>query len=348
MAEAYKAYEAKDYAKALPLFIAAYNKLGIVTQDNPTYVKRVMGLPFLAVMVGRMYLLGQGTDRDMPKAIEWFKKAALQTYDPTQVKDGAATKPEFLSSQAEAAMVLAEIYATGFGVPVDKAEARRWYIRATELEYYPAFQICGLIFESGYGGPADPAKAVDYFTQAAKAGYVPSQYTVGELYYLGEDGVKQDKTVAGAWLLKAAKGGYPDALYAVGRMYDLGEGGATVDPAKALIYYKEAAVKGQPDAEEAIGLSFYTGNGLAKDPATARQWFEKAAENANVDAMFNLAVMLINGEGGDRDLVKAWVWLKIAVAGGHPRAQAALAELEPKMTPDERARAQALFQPAGK
>jgi TPR repeat protein len=345
MPDAYAAYQAGDYAKALALFIKAYNKLSIISapQAPSEYgmAQTYRRVPALAVMVARMYLYGQGTPPDTAKAIEWFKKAAAEPSAP-----GGSADVNYMSSPAEAAMYLARIYETGTDVPVNPKEARHWYLRAADLDYIPAWHLCGLIYRTGYGGEQNMAKAMDFFIKAGTSSYPPSQYILGEIYYLGEDGIPQDKTRAGAWLLKAAKNGYPDALFAVGRMYDLGEGGAAVDPAKALLYYKEAAVKGQPDAENAVGLSFYTGNGLAKDPATARQWFEKAAENANVDAMFNLAVMLINGEGGDRDLVKAWVWLKIAVAGGHPKAAAALAELEPKMTAEELARAKTLFQPA--
>jgi TPR repeat protein len=345
MPAAYAAYAAGDYKTALPLFIKAYNKLAIVTSPRNLAerggARTLRGIPALAVMVGRMYLYGQGTPPDTAKAIEWFKKAANE---PTAPDESGLVNA--MSSPAEAAMYLARIYETGADVPVDPKEARRWYERAADLDYYPAVHLCGLIYRKGYGGEQNMSKAMAFFLRAGMAGYAPSQYTLGQIYYSGEDGVPQDKMRAGAWLLKAAQGGYPDALYAVGRMYDLGEGGAAVDPAKALVYYKEAAVKGQPDAENAVGLSFYTGNGLSKDLLTARKWFLKASEDANPDAMFNLAVMLINGEGGDKDLVKAWVWLKIADAGGHPSAKAALAELEAKMTPEEKAKAQALFQPA--
>ncbi len=345
MPEAYAAYAAGDYAAALKLFIKAYNKLSIITSpQNPGEqgsAQSFRGIPALAVMVARMYLYGQGTPPDTAKAIIWFKKAANEPASPRDSTDVNA-----MSSQAEGAIFLARIYETGTDVAVNPKEARKWYMRAADLEYYPAMYLCGLIFRSGYGGERNMTKAMAYFTKAAEAGYAPAQYTLGQLYYDGEDGVPQDKARAGAWLLQAAQNDYPDALFAVARMYDLGEGGAKVDPEKALHYYREAAAKGQPDAQNALGLSFYAGNGVPKDLPAARQWFEKAAVQADVDAMFNLAVMLINGEGGDKDLVKAWVWLRIADAGGHPQAKAALAELEPKMTADERAKAQALFQPA--
>jgi TPR repeat protein len=212
--------------------------------------------------------------------------------------------------------------------------------------FIPATHNVGLMFQSGYGGEKNIVKAVTYFDRAGKAGFGPSQYTLGEIYYNGADGVPQDKTRAGAWLLLAAKSGVPDALYAVGRMYDIGEGGATADLPKALIYYKEAAIKGQVDAQTTLATYLYTGEGGApKDPVTARKLFQAAAEQGEPEAMFNLGVMLFNGEGGPKDRGMAFVWFRLAAASGLDKAADAAAELGPKLTPDERAQAEAVLNP---
>ncbi|HVZ29190.1 MAG TPA: hypothetical protein VG839_02270, partial [Asticcacaulis sp.] len=63
------------------------------------------------------------------------------------------------------------------------------------------------------------------------------------------------------------------------------------------------------------------------------------------DAMFNLAVMMVNGEGGSKDLVRGYCWFSLAEKGGNDKAGAALAELAPKMTAEERAQAEALLNP---
>lgn len=324
------AYASGDFPKALAMYKYSYEKMG--------YDKA-------GLMVARMYFYGQGTARDTNEAIVWLKRMATNPR-PLPQDDAPVRNFKAYPPGAEAAMTLARIYQYGWEVPVDAKQARRWYARADALGYYPATQIMGDIYRTGYAGEKSLTKAMIYYKRAGRAGYGPAQYLLAQIYYLGQDGVRADRAQGLAWLQASADSGYPDGLYAVGRFYETGEGGFTADPAKALIYYKEAAVKGQPDAAEAIGRAFYTGNGLPRDLVTARRWFEKAAEGASVDAAFNLAVMLINGEGGDRDLVKAWVWLKIADAGGHPNARAALAELEPRMTADEKAKAQALFAPA--
>lgn len=328
--DAFAAYDAQDFPKALTLFKHAYEK---------------MGFEQAGIMVARLYLFGQGTPRNTKEAIVWLKRVADSPH--RRPAPSTYSDPDYFPPGAEAAVALGRIYASGFDVPVDAKEARHWYASADALGYFPATHVMGEIYRAGYGGSQNMSKAIDCYTRAAKAGYGPSQYALSEIYYSG-DGMPADPKLALSWLQASAKSGEPDGLYAVGRIYELGLEGMAADPQKALVYYKEAAVKGQPEAEESIGRAFYFGNGLPKDPATARKWFLKAARDANPDAMFNLAVMLINGEGGDRDLVQAWAWLKVADAGGKPEAGKALTELEPKMTADERSHAQALFQPSAR
>jgi hypothetical protein len=326
MKDATAAYRAGDYAKAFPLFKAAYDKLG---------------LPEAADMEGQMYLLGQGTPRDTAQAIAWLKKATERFQFNRNEQRFNPDEPEIMNGFTEAAMTLAKIYMIGWDVPADPKQARHWFGKADDFGYIPAAHILGILDESRYGGEGTLPRAVKHLIRAGKAGYAPSQYELGVIYYTGGDGVPQDKTRAGAWLVQAAKNGNADALYTCGRMYDLGEGGAKADPQKALAYYKEAAVKGQPDAQDAIGLSFYLGQGLPKNDNWARVWFERAAEGGSADAMFNLAVMEAKGEGGKQDLVTAYAWLKLAQREGLDKAGPAADELAAKLTPEQKAKAEA-------
>ncbi len=132
------------------------------------------------------------------------------------------------------------------------------------------------------------------------------------------------------------------------RMYDLGEG-VKADQSKAIIYYKEAALKLVPEAQSALATYFYTGEQVPKNLATARQLFNQAAMGGDSEAMFNLAAMLVSGEGGDKDLGMAYAWLSLAKASGLERAGVALSQIEPKLSAQDRARADAVLKPsAGK
>ncbi len=337
--DAFKAYDAGQYAEALPMFKESHKKVGY---------------DMAALMVGKMYLEGQGTAPDTEQAIYWFKTLVdfVKLVQPKVSDPYRTSKQEFnpklpfqMSARTEAAILLARIYETGFDVTKDPKLARKYYMKADDFGFIPATHTVAEMYLSGYGGEKDYAKAVTYFKRAGEVGYTPSQYALGEIYYFGDFGVKQDKKLAGSWLVEAAKGGDPDALFVVGRMYDLGEGGAAVDPARALVYYKEAAVKGQPDAETTLAKHFYAGDGVPKDLEGARKLFEAAAKQADPEAMFNLGVMMVNGEGGPKDLVRAYCWFSIAEKGGIEKAGAAQKELSAKMTPEERAAAEALLNP---
>ncbi len=326
--DAYAAFDAGDYPKALELFKASYAKIGY---DSA------------ALMIGKMYLLGIGTTRDSQQAIVWLKKVAEAKFGPSDVQSFNASNPDYASTWSDAAVSLAKIYMAGMGVPKDAKEALHWYLAADKFGYIPATYVVGEIYEFGYAGEKNIPKAISYFKKAGLVGYAPSQYELGIIYYNGADGVPQDKKTAGDWLILAAKAGNANALFACGRMYDLGEGGVQADSKLALTYYREAALKGQPDAEYAVGQYFYTGDVVAKDLKTARKFFQESALQGNADAMFDLAVMLVLGEGGDSDRALAYVWFKLAAASGLEKAKAAFAELEPKLTPQEREKADKLL-----
>ncbi len=331
--KAFAAYDAQDYPTALRLFQEAYSTIGY---------------PIAALMEGEMYLFGVGTAKDPQQAITWLRKVAEGKSGPDFEQGFDARNPYHMSPQSEASVMLARIYSGGMGIPEDKKQVVHWYNRAATYGYLPAVHTMGRVYETGFGGETSLTKAMSFYKKAGQGGYAPSQYALGQIYYSGDEGVPQDKTRAGAWLQLAAKNGHPDALYAVGRMYELGEGGASVDAGRALIYYKEAAVKGQPDAQNVIATDFYTGTGLPKDLTYARKWFEESAKRGNPDAMFNLAAMMVKGEGGPKDLVKAYCWFSVAQKGGHEKAGEALKEVSAKMTPEDRAAAEALLNPPAK
>lgn len=329
LGEAFQAMGRRDYAAALALFKTAWNKIGYEAA---------------ALTLGQLYLHGLGTPKDSRQAISWFEEVAYARYDPrTRVVFNPAN-PYLMTDRMQAAFTLARIYESGDGVPADPARARKWYAEAAKFGYVPALDILGRDWLEGRLGPKNRTRAMDYLTQAAQAGYAPAQYLVGKMYYLGTDDLAPDPKLAGAYFEAAARAGHPGALFAVGRMYDLGSG-VPADPDKALVYYKEAALKGDRDARFALGTYFYSGERVPRDPAIARRWFDAAAHQGQPDAMYNLGAMFSNGEGGPPDLMQAYVWLSLAKTAGQDRAAAALAAVGPRLSTQDRARANAILAP---
>jgi TPR repeat protein len=333
LAEGFVALDARDYPRALQLLSSAWNKIG--------YDEAGLAL-------AKMHLYGMGTPKDTGQAIVWLRKVADGRFDPMRERMKFNPKePQLMSEKVEAAFMLARIYERGIGMPKNPAQALTWYAKAAEFGFVPAQNVLGQACVSGYGIAPDGRKAVGYLQTAAEKGYVPAQYNLAKVYYNGDAGVARDLKQAGAWFNTAAKAGYPAALFAAGRMYDMGEGVAA-DQKRAIVYYKEAAVKGDRDAEFALATFFYDGEVVEKNRATARKLFEAAAKQGQVDAMLNLGAMELNGDGGPADLAMAYVWLNLAKQAGHPQADAALKAVAPKLSAQDRARADQILKPTAK
>lgn len=323
LAEGYAAFDRKDYALAFERFGTAWDKVGY---DEA------------ALMLARMYLDGLGTPKDSGTAIHWFELVADGRFDPwnDRLRFNPA-HPFLMTTQIEAAIMLARIHERGIGVAPDRKQADAWYEKAVDFGFVPALDILGREALSGAG--RDPDRAQARFKEAADAGYALAQYDLARMYYAG-DGVARNLNLAGAYFDAAARAGLPEAMFAAGRMYDRGVNVAA-DPAKAIVYFKEAALKGNRDARFALGSYFYKGVVVGQDLATARAWFAAAARQGQPDAIYQLAAMMASGQGGMQDRAMAYAWFGRAARAGQEQAGAAQRELATALTAEERGRASA-------
>lgn len=326
---AFALFDQGRYGESLAWFRKAASKLGYGEGGDEA-----------ALFVGKITLQGLGEKSDPAEAIEWLKKVATAPFNPvtgTPIFDPKA--PERNTAVGEAAVILGNLYRIGFGgVARNPAEARKWYARANAVGHVPAAKTLGDLYYEGAEAPRDIRKSVSLYKQAAKLNYAPAQVALAEILSSGEDGVPQDRKQALGWYKAAAKNDHPGALYALARAYDLGDG-VKSDPQLALGFYKSAALHGSVAARVSLGTYFYEGKLVPKDDDTARRWFEAAAKANDPDGMFNLAAMLAKGEGGEKDVIEAWSWMRRAAALGHGTAPRAMAALEARMTPEEKANA---------
>ncbi|MCB1733596.1 MAG: SEL1-like repeat protein [Gammaproteobacteria bacterium] len=96
-----------------------------------------------------------------------------------------------------------------------------------EQGYSEAQYSLGWMYANGYGLAMDEAQALTWWKRAAEHGHADAQFAVAMAYMYG-DGVKQDRDVASQWLIKAAAAGLEDAkvilLDMAGRGVDAAEG----------------------------------------------------------------------------------------------------------------------------
>ncbi len=112
---------------------------------------------------------------------------------------------------------LGRMYDAGEGVAQDYAEARRWYLSATQLgdgtyddfRFYDAWFNLGTLYYFGRGGPVDYAQAAKMYAYAADHGVPDAQVNLGAMYGNGQ-GVKEDFVQSLKWFTIAAKS-FPDS-----------------------------------------------------------------------------------------------------------------------------------------
>ena len=104
-----------------------------------------------------------------------------------------------------------------------------------------------------------------------------------------------------------------------------------------------AARSGNAEAEELIGVMYALGLGVAQDDERAFDWYLRASLKGHPGAQSGLGWYYEVGRGIPApDLVRAYLWYALSAIGGDPDALISLEEITPRLTAEERARAEVL------
>ena len=205
--------------------------------------------------LGNKYSSGKKIPKNLHEALYWYSLAAESGHIESTRKAGMCCKeledwPRALTflkkamdhGDPKAINNLIEMYSSGQGVAVDKAEARRlrriiaeqgydWaqYLLAHDLHfgtdgpedqiesthlyrlsaeqgYLSAMNGLGLRLMLGLGAPADPLAGAEWLLKAARRGQARSMHTLATLYLNGQAGLPRDYGLGYRWLLRARKG----------------------------------------------------------------------------------------------------------------------------------------------
>lgn len=138
--------------------------------------------------LGTMFHTGDGIEKDVDAAFEWYEKAA---------KNG----------NRQAQFNLGMMYKNGESVSQNIASARGWFIRASDAGDPRAALQLGTMAYTGEGTDKDFEKALAYFLRGAKADLPEAQMNAGVMYIRGE-GINDQNVIDGyAWLSLAKKNG---------------------------------------------------------------------------------------------------------------------------------------------
>lgn len=196
---------------------------------------------------------GPGLDRDIPRGMEWLRKAAAAG-NPAAVfflgrvlaEGGLGQAPDLAEGvrlleiaakggNVQAMGLLAPIYLTGGSeVPKNEARAVALYRAVAERGNGAAWRVLAQLAEEGVGGlPRDSATIADYLTRAAALGDVPAHLLLGQMVLRG-DGVPADPARGAQLIRLAAEAGDYSAMLVLAELYRSGVAGLAGGDAAAL------------------------------------------------------------------------------------------------------------------
>lgn len=308
LATALTAYDRADYAQAMVQFKENYRKLGndfsalmlgrmylegkgtpANVSEGVAWLRKVVEARFApqdrmrfdpknpqfmsaraeaAMILARVYMLGQGMLKDLRQARDYYELAADAGYAP-------------------AAGMLGAGYLSGFGGEKNPSRAVKYLKEAGEAGYAPALYQLGKAYYSGNGVEQDWKLAGAYYTAAAKNGNAEAQLAAARMYDFGES-VAPDQQRAIFYYKEAALKGLPDAQNALAVYFYKGEVVAQ-NLATARKLFNAAAMQAQPEAMYNLAVMLRNGEGGPKDAAMAYVWFNLAKAARHPDAAMALA-----------------------------------------------------------
>lgn len=241
-----------------------------VTKDNDTaqrYYKQALS-GFLKIesddmanddffyKLGQMFKLGLGTNSDVTKAIEYFKRSAEMNN-----KNG-------LFEYGKALLI-------GEHIPQDTDSAVKLLEKAVKLKNSNAKRFLALEYISGEHLEQDIEKGIALLTECADSGDVIASYRLAKIYLQGEI-MPQNLDKAERYLLLVEDNEYTQ--YALAKLYLQEE---KYDIQKAVNYFENCAAKNHWASYQLGRIYLFGAAGLTKDEEQAIEWFTKSANDGN-------------------------------------------------------------------
>ena len=234
------------------------------------------------LLVGDFLYDGNGVERNIPAAIEWYEKAAaagnaiavnrnvqirkkaeqLVTEGAIALANGEGQKAFLHFSGAipmgntDAMVYMGDCYMLGRGCKKSPKTAASYYLAAAENNNPMGKYRLGVLYMNNMGVPFSAKKAKEYLTQAVAEGISKAQVALDLLHkrkqaYLAQKVYsvscaiyhRGDSALAAKFRHVATKMGHGRAGYLLGCMYDCGDGVAK-DPMRAKALHEQALRRG--------------------------------------------------------------------------------------------------------
>lgn len=206
--------------------------------------------------LGQMFKLGLGTDSDVTKAIEYFKRSAEMNNKNGFFEYGKALL-------------------TGEHIPQDTDSAVKLLEKAVKLKNINSKRFLALEYISGEHLEQDIEKGIALLTECADSGDVIASYRLGKIYLQGEI-MPQNLDKAEKYLLLAEDNEYTQ--YALAKLYLQEE---KYDIQKAVNYFENCAAKNHWASYQLGRIYLFGAKDIERDKEKAVEWFTKSANDGN-------------------------------------------------------------------
>ena len=279
--------------------------------------------------LGVAYALGDGTAKNLGKAVKWYRKAAERNDVIAQV-------------------LLGDCYFLGEGVAADKEEAMKWYRRSADngnrlagykmefaslpenvqrvgirlLRWYTYTVVLGIekarrLYEKEISVRNTPEKPVfRKWLDIAADGTIRIR---SEGKPKGTNLIEPAEELGGAEIVKAALEGNAGAqcILELPRIFSVE---TAEDESEIAQWYQSAAEHGDSCAQYVMGNLYDLGVGVERDSAQEIKWYKKAAIQGNVGAQNILGSSYLLGRGVAKNKEEAMKWYALAAAQGDKNA----------------------------
>ena len=261
--------------------------------------------------LGYMYERGYGVEKDMDKAVEYWK--------------AGADKEDTYCIYNTGIMYLTYYEKDSAAIP--------YLLRAAEKELTEARTQLAMCYYHGRGVEKDHHQAFHWAKLAAEDGSPRAQLYMGFLY---EDGRVMERNMAEAieWFTRAADGGNAAAMERMAYYCLTGEF-IEEDTERGMELRMAAAERGDWDAQCNLGWNYEAGNAVPQDLEAALYWYATSAENGLPWGMYQTGRCYTEGIGTGKDLYQAEHWLSAAVEHGCEEAQSLLDEVAEQLAKQE-------------
>ena len=206
--------------------------------------------------LGSMFKKGLGTDIDMDRAIDYFKRSAEMNN-----KNG-------LFEYGKALLI-------GEHIPQNTDSAVKLLEKAVKLKNSNAKRFLAIEYISGEHLEQDIEKGIALLTECADSGDVIASYRLGKIYLQGEI-MFQNLDKAERYLLLAEDNEYTQ--YALAKLYLQEE---KYDIQKAVNYFEKSADKNHWASYQLGRIYLFGAKDIERDKEQAIEWFTKSANDGN-------------------------------------------------------------------